>query len=116
MLRALCLLALALLAAGCTKPAESTAPPYQLSLDQVAGIHVPALVIAGTASHPGLQTIAAGLARTLPTARLLPLTGSGHMTYVDRPDEFAAAVRDFAQQLGVLSAPPIAHIGVPAAT
>lgn len=95
--------------------AESTAPPYLLSLDQVAGIHVPALVIAGTTSHPGLQTIAATLARTLPTARLLPLTGSGHMTYVDRPDEFAAAVRDFARQLGVLSDPPIAHSGVPGA-
>jgi pimeloyl-ACP methyl ester carboxylesterase len=96
--------------------AEFTAPPYQLSLDQVAAIEVPALVLAGTTSHPALRAIAATLARTLPTGRLLTLPGSGHVTYAERPDEFAAAVRDFAQQLRVLSDPPIAHVGVPATT
>jgi len=96
--------------------AEVTAQPYQLGLDQVAAIQVPALVIAGTTSHPALRAIAATLARTLPTARLLTLTGSGHVTYAERPEEFATAVRDFAQQLGVLSDRAVADIGVRAAT
>lgn len=94
--------------------AELTAPPYELCLDQVATIQVPALVIAGTTSHPALRAIAATLARTLPRARLLTLTGSGHVTYFERPDEFAAAVRDFSRQLGEPNDRPMAQIGVPA--
>jgi pimeloyl-ACP methyl ester carboxylesterase len=50
------------------------------------------------------------------SARLLTLTGSGHVTYAERPEEFATAVRDFAQQLGVLSDRAVADIGVRAAT
>jgi pimeloyl-ACP methyl ester carboxylesterase len=96
--------------------AEFTAPPYRLGLDQVATIEVPSLVIAGTTSHPALRAIAATLARTLPDARLLDLDGSGHVTYAERPDEFAAAVRDFARLLGGFSEPSVVDIGVPAAT
>lgn len=76
--------------------AEFTGRPYVLTLDQVAGIHVPTLVIAGTTSHPALRTIGATLAATLPDARLLQLTGAGHVTYFERPDDFARAVRDHA--------------------
>jgi len=38
------------------------------------------------------------------------------VTYAERPDEFARAVRDFAQQLGVLTERATADIGVPTAT
>ena len=96
--------------------AEFTGRPYALSRDQADSIDVPALVIAGTTSHPALRAIAATLARTLPHAQMVELDGSGHVTYFERPDEFAAAVRDFSRQLGVLNEPPIAHVGVPAAT
>lgn len=74
--------------------AEFSGRPYELTQDQAAGIDLPVLVIAGTTSHPALRAIAATLARALPEARLLELDGSGHVTYVERPDDFARAVRD----------------------
>ena len=78
---------------------EFAGPPYQLGLDDVAGIALPSLVIAGTESHPALRAIAAALARALPDARLLELAGSGHVTYAERPDQFARAVAAFATEV-----------------
>jgi hypothetical protein len=51
-------------------------------------------------SHPSLRTIAATLAHTLPDAGFVELAGSGHVTYAERPDEFAAAVAAFATEVG----------------
>ena len=59
---------------------------------------MPCLVIAGTRSHPALRAIAAALARALPGASLAELAGSGHVTYAERPAEFAQAVAAFAAQ------------------
>ena len=50
--------------------AEFSGAPYDLTVDDVARIAVPTLVIAGTQSHPALRAIAATLARTLPGARM----------------------------------------------
>ena len=79
--------------------AEFTSPPYQLGLQDIAGIALPCLVIAGTESHPALRAIATTLARGLPDARFVELAGSGHVTYAERPDEFARAVTAFATEV-----------------
>lgn len=79
--------------------AESASPPYQLALNDVTGIALPCLVIAGTESHPALRAIAAALVRALPDARFTELAGSGHATYAERPDEFARAVAAFATKV-----------------
>jgi pimeloyl-ACP methyl ester carboxylesterase len=76
--------------------AEFAGEPYVLSPSDVAAIDVPALVISGTDSHPALRAIAATLASALPHARAVQLAGSGHVTYAERPDQFASAVREFA--------------------
>jgi pimeloyl-ACP methyl ester carboxylesterase len=76
--------------------AEFGGPRYQLGVDDLATVAVPALVIAGTTSHPALRSIAHALARGLPHARLVELPGSGHVTHAERPDGFAAAVAAFA--------------------
>ena len=76
--------------------AEFAAPPYVLSGDDVTGIDLPALVVSGTTSHPAMRAIATTLARDLPRGRLLELADCGHVTYVERPDEFASAVSTFA--------------------
>jgi pimeloyl-ACP methyl ester carboxylesterase len=96
--------------------AEFAGRPYVLDGHQATGIDVPALVIAGTTSHPALRAIAATLARTLPHARLVELHGSGHVTYFERPDEFAAAVRDFSSHHAAVNDPAVLDTGVPAAT
>jgi pimeloyl-ACP methyl ester carboxylesterase len=79
--------------------AEFASPPYQLGLDDATGIALPCLVIAGSQSHPALRAIAATLARSLPDARFAELAGAGHVTYAERPDEFAQAVAAFATEI-----------------
>lgn len=79
--------------------ADVTAPTYQFTVADAAAITLPCLVLGGTISHPALRTIAATLAAALPHGRLLELDGSGHVTYAERPDEFAAAVAAFATDL-----------------
>jgi pimeloyl-ACP methyl ester carboxylesterase len=79
--------------------AEFAGPPYQLGHDEVTGITLPSLVIAGTESHPALRSIAANLLRALPDARFVELAGSGHVTYAERPAEFAQAVAAFAAEV-----------------
>jgi pimeloyl-ACP methyl ester carboxylesterase len=79
--------------------AEFAGPPYQLVVEAVAAIQPPCLVIAGTASHPALQAIAAALVRSLPDARFVELDGSGHVTYAEQPEVFARAVAAFASEI-----------------
>jgi 3-oxoadipate enol-lactonase len=83
---------------GAMMLAEFAGPAYPLTIADVGKIESPCLVIAGTDSHPALKAIAATLARALPDARFVELTGSGHVTYAERPDEFARAVAAFASE------------------
>lgn len=75
-------------------------PSYRITRDDVARIDVPALVIAGTTSHPALHTAAHTLADWLPDARYLELD-CGHVTYVEQPEQFARAVTAFASEAPV---------------
>jgi len=79
--------------------AELGGPPYQLSVEEAATIGLPCLVIAGDKSHPALRAIASTLVRALPDSRFVELAGSGHVTYAERPDEFARAVTAFATEV-----------------
>jgi pimeloyl-ACP methyl ester carboxylesterase len=87
--------------------AEFDGPRYHLGVDDLSAVAVPALVIAGTTSHPALRSIARVLARGLPDARFVELHGSGHVTYAERPDEFAGAVAAFATELQPASHPAV---------
>ncbi|HEU5343011.1 MAG TPA: alpha/beta hydrolase [Ktedonobacterales bacterium] len=75
---------------------DLTMPQYQVSRADLAEIRTLSLVIRGTESMPLMRNIAAILAESLPNARLVELEGSGHVTYAERPAEFAAAVESFA--------------------
>lgn len=74
-------------------------PSYQITRADLAQFARPCLVIRGGLSDPGLRAIAGVVAESIPGARLIELPDSGHVTYVERPAEFAAAVRAFAQGL-----------------
>jgi 3-oxoadipate enol-lactonase len=73
-------------------------PAYTITADDIARIDVPTLVVAGTTSHPALREAAHNLARWLPDARFLELD-CGHVTYAERPAEFARAVAAFASEI-----------------
>ena len=73
-------------------------PAYQIARHDVGRIDVPALVVAGSVSHPALRTAAQTLAGWLPDARYLELD-CGHVTYAEQPEQFARAVATFAGEV-----------------
>lgn len=72
---------------------------YPVTVDDLARIRVSCLVLSGSASHAGLRTIARKLAASIPDCRFTELEGSGHVTYAERPAEFAKAVESLAEEL-----------------
>jgi hypothetical protein len=80
------------------KPTGPAMPPYTFTQADVAVIHVPVLVLAGSQSHPALRTGARALASWLPDARFLELN-CGHVTYAEQPADFAHAVSAFAHEI-----------------
>lgn len=79
--------------------ADLQSPPLRPSAADLAGIAVPALVLAGTTSHPAFHSVARRLAAALPDARFMEVGGSGHVTYAERPDAFFTAVSAFAAEV-----------------
>jgi pimeloyl-ACP methyl ester carboxylesterase len=63
--------------------------------DRLGEITQPVLVLAGR--HDRTCTLAGSelMAERIPNAELVVLDGSGHMTFVEEPDRYVAAVRDF---------------------
>jgi 3-oxoadipate enol-lactonase len=74
-------------------------PSGDVTTEDLVAAPVPTLVIAGSESHPSLRSIAHQLAAAFPDARFVKLEGSGHVTYAERPGEFANAVSVFAAEL-----------------
>jgi 3-oxoadipate enol-lactonase len=74
-------------------------PTFDVTAEELSVITIPALVIAGDSSHPSLRSVAHRLAAALPDARLVELADCGHVTYAERPNEFAHAVSVFAAEL-----------------
>lgn len=73
-------------------------PALEVEAADLAAVAVPALVVSGSDSNPALRSVAQRLADALPDARFIELEGSGHVTYREKPDEFAAAVAAFAAE------------------
>jgi 3-oxoadipate enol-lactonase len=80
---------------------DLTMPQYHIASADLTEIRVPSLMIRGSESHPMLRAIAGLLAETIAHAQLLELQGSGHVTYAEKPGEFATAVESFAGSLSL---------------
>jgi pimeloyl-ACP methyl ester carboxylesterase len=65
------------------------------SLDTLRSVRVPALVLWGDEDELSTRADADAMVEALPDARLEVLAGSGHLTAVEVPDEFSAAVQAF---------------------
>lgn len=70
-----------------------------LTVDDLARVRVPCLVLSGSISAPELRSIARKLAASVPDCRFVEFEACGHVTYAERPAEFAAAVETFADEL-----------------
>jgi pimeloyl-ACP methyl ester carboxylesterase len=78
--------------------ADLDQPPYVVTPVDLAAVRLPVLGILGTESHPFLQSTPRVIAASVPSAELIELTDSGHVTYAEQPDAFAEAVRSFASR------------------
>lgn len=67
--------------------------------DRLGQIHAPTLVIASTQDESTPPAMAQDLARGIPAARLVTLHGCAHLSALEQPAEFAAAVRGFIDAL-----------------
>src|SRR4051812_31279273 len=63
--------------------------------DVLPRIAVPTLLVWGELDACSPLRVARQFARAIPHAELLVIPGAGHMSNLERPDEFNAAVRDF---------------------
>jgi pimeloyl-ACP methyl ester carboxylesterase len=74
-------------------------PPFVVTSDDLAGVRLPVLAIAGLDSDAFLQSTPRVIAASVPSAELVQFAGCGHVTYAEQPDAFADAVRGFAQRV-----------------
>src|SRR3954451_5083278 len=63
--------------------------------DVLPGIAVPTLLLWGELDARSPLSVARELARAIPHAELVVIPGAGHMSNLERPEEFNAAIRDF---------------------
>lgn len=75
---------------------DLTLPPYQITPVDLRQIRVPTLVIRGDQTAPFFFSITDTLTQNIPGAQLVEIHGSGHVTYAEQPEQFAAAVESFA--------------------
>jgi len=62
---------------------------------ELPSIAVPALLIVGTDDKISPPVEMAGMASAIPGARLVEIAGAGHLSNLERPSEFVAAVANF---------------------
>lgn len=74
-------------------------PALDVTSTVLSAVTVPVLVIAGDTSHPSLRSVARRLAAALPDARFITLEECGHVTYIEKPDDFFNAVSVFAGEI-----------------
>jgi pimeloyl-ACP methyl ester carboxylesterase len=73
-------------------------PPLTI-WDDVPHLSCPALIIRGETSKTFHPSALARMARLLPRAQFLTIPEAGHLVPMERPEETAAAIRDFADSL-----------------
>lgn len=79
--------------------ADLGSPSLDVTAEDLAAITIPTLVLSGDSSHPSLRAVAQRLAAAFTDVRFVELEGCGHVTYAERPDEFAHAVSVIAAEL-----------------
>jgi pimeloyl-ACP methyl ester carboxylesterase len=92
---------------------EENADPtmYGIELASLAEVTTPVLLTEGPASPSLFQPVLERLAATLPRAQRQRLPGAGHLPHATHPDEYLAAVTDFASRIARHSTDPVPTSG-----
>jgi proline iminopeptidase len=69
--------------------------------DQLGKVNKPTLVVTGELDRTCTPRASRDLSADIPGSELVIVPGAGHMTYVERPDVYFPAVRDFFARNGV---------------
>lgn len=77
------------------QPVQPSGPVPAITMDDVAKIYVPTLVLIGDREVPYLQIVARALAYAMPRAQLTIVPGGGHMINVIEPAHYNAAILGF---------------------
>lgn len=72
--------------------------PDPPTIDRLAEIHTPTLILLGERDTPGIHTIVARLEHELPNAERVTLPGIGHLPNMEAPTEFNRLTFDFLAQ------------------
>ena len=70
-----------------------------VGIDRFATLEIPTILIEGGLSPAHLRERLADLAAALPNARIVTLTGQGHIAHLRAPDTLANTIRDMAEQV-----------------
>jgi pimeloyl-ACP methyl ester carboxylesterase len=73
--------------------------------DVLPTIRVPTLLLWGDADKRSPVSVAEQFHAAIPSSRLVLIPGAGHLSNIDAPDQFNAAVRDFLHSLRLEPAP-----------
>ena len=99
------------LVAGRLKAIVESAPPHAVawaqramaarpdSFETLRGVSVPALVVVGEEDELSPVSDAQAMAEAIPGARLATIPAAGHMSSMEAPEEFNAALREFLASL-----------------
>lgn len=68
---------------------------FSLDEGRLAAVDVPVLVVSGETNPPNKQAVATRLADLLPGARLVTMSGEGHVAHHTAPDRLAELVLGF---------------------
>lgn len=80
-------------------PVEPTGPGTLATMDDLATIQAPTLVLTGDAEIPYFKIVADALAYAMPNARRLVVPGGGHLVNLIAPDRYNEAVLEFLRAL-----------------
>lgn len=64
-------------------------------IEDLAGIHVPTLVITSDLDHKTPSVLSEQIKDGIPGARIITIAGAGHLSSVEKPQEFAEALDSF---------------------
>jgi pimeloyl-ACP methyl ester carboxylesterase len=78
---------------------DLNAPRYEVTRADLPEMRTPCLVMRGAESLPMFQHVTTTLEEGLPNSQLVELAGSGHVTYFEKPVEFASGVSTFIERL-----------------
>jgi 3-oxoadipate enol-lactonase len=71
------------------------ARPTQPALPRLREIHVPTLILVGDADIPDVHAHAGAIEAGVPGSKRVVITETGHMMYLERPEEFSRVVLGF---------------------